>query len=338
MKPAPRTYLEMSAALLKDSAVSLFNFSVALGLYALHWRYVAFDPAAARSWSAAFEEVKHRFTPAPFASHKELVDEIDAVWGQHVATLGPLPLPGSCDELGARAEQVGRLLGVAGALAELGLPARLAVRHSLLVIVAAAVVEHGGQKPDECPVTNGREFAAPDVTAAAFDAARLIAGALSGGEDDYRYDPAEDEYSPRGPDGQGRNRLRVDALSPSARCMAQPTSFQAAWEVFHRPAHVRASWGFFRPCTHERCATCPVAARARGPRRRLMSDASVIREDEQGRVWLLSRRDGGWAEFGLPYDSWADLLLDWELVVERWSSDEHGRYYTVSKAQAAAAA
>jgi hypothetical protein len=56
--------------------------------------------------------------------------------------------------------------------------------------------------------------------------------------------------------------LRIEAIEPQPRCKLRPRTWQAAWEVEHRPHHVSLSWASFGYCAGGAgsCAECPTAA------------------------------------------------------------------------------
>jgi hypothetical protein len=137
-----------------------------------------------------------------------------------------------------------------------------------------------------------------------------------------------DDYNASGPDGKGRNRLRVEVMSPAPRCPFKPLTYEAAWESQHRPEHARLSWASFGLCEGSACASCPAFSVGR---ERLYAPA-VVREDADGRAWLMSRREGGWAEFGYPYRTWGDLLAAWDVILGNRGHDEHGAYIYVRPA------
>lgn len=134
-----------------------------------------------------------------------------------------------------------------------------------------------------------------------------------------------DPYDASGVDWRGRNRLRLEVMTPARRCPLLPLTYEAAWESRHRPAHSHQSWASFGVCTGSACESCPVFT---AKRERLYAP-TVAREDEEGRVWLMSRRENGWGEFGLPYATWGDLLRAWDVAVGARGRDEHGVYFEV---------
>lgn len=65
------------------------------------------------------------------------------------------------------------------------------------------------------------------------------------------------ERDPRGPDGQGWNRLSLNAGPVSyGQCALKPRSYPALWETLNRPPH----FGGYGPCTRRErdCRNCPV--------------------------------------------------------------------------------
>lgn len=137
-----------------------------------------------------------------------------------------------------------------------------------------------------------------------------------------------DDYNVSGPDGKGRNRLRIEVMSPAPRCPFKPLTYEAAWEALHRPEHARLSWASYGPCDGAACESCPALPAPRN----VLYTPTVAREDEEGRVWLMGRREGGWAEFGYPYRTWGALLASWDVSVGARGRDENGTYFNISPA------
>ena len=57
-----------------------------------------------------------------------------------------------------------------------------------------------------------------------------------------------------------------------------------------------------------------------------------------GQPWLLSRRERGWAEFGVRCESWDDLFRRYDVRVTEHGTDEHGPWWKVDAGRAALAA
>lgn len=140
----------------------------------------------------------------------------------------------------------------------------------------------------------------------------------------HRCEPDERRKA-RGPDGQGWNRFRMETIAPLPRCKMKPLNGFAAWEASARPHHWRDSWSQFDLCTCH--GECPIAQRKR---RTPLGDSCVVREDEDGEVYLMNKQDGGWSEFGYRYASWAALFREWDIVVGFERADEHGSYWPVT--------
>lgn len=71
------------------------------------------------------------------------------------------------------------------------------------------------------------------------------------------------EHNPKGPDGQGWNRLAIIALEPSPRCSMRPRSRQAALDTLRGMARFGVITAYDECTGQGRCATCPVACRDR---------------------------------------------------------------------------
>lgn len=133
---------------------------------------------------------------------------------------------------------------------------------------------------------------------------------------------------PKGPDGQGRNRLRVDAIEPTARCALRPRTFAALRESQNTAL---AQWGgHFAPCTGSgQCSECPRATR------QFSMDAApgelFVRLHAEGSVHYTADLAGGWnAElFLIDWDDLAALESGWRLG--RLQRDEHSHFIAISR-------
>ena len=129
----------------------------------------------------------------------------------------------------------------------------------------------------------------------------------------------------RGPDGKGRNRLRIESVWFD-ECALRPTSWQTLWIA---QADTRRAWyGNFGPCGRKgRCGGCPVweapplACRDHGDG----SGRMLARLDPHRRdlAWLMVCPELGWDSYGYPW-TWAELarLRGWQ--ADRGYFDEHG--------------
>jgi hypothetical protein len=52
-----------------------------------------------------------------------------------------------------------------------------------------------------------------------------------------------------------------------------------------------------------------------------------VRFTESGELWLLGKRETGWAAFGFRCDSWDDLFRRYDVRVTAHGSDEHGMWW-----------
>jgi len=105
------------------------------------------------------------------------------------------------------------------------------------------------------------------------------------------------EPSRRGPDGRGRNRLRIEDVGPwmPHRCLLRPGDLRALWAGLERPRSCEPT--MFGACDneaqHTRCMRLVRAELERGAQAPL-----CVRVAEDGRPWLLNRPGRGWGEFG----------------------------------------
>lgn len=142
---------------------------------------------------------------------------------------------------------------------------------------------------------------------------------------------------PLGPDGAGRNRLRVDVMPPGERCRLLPCCWSAAWTAEHRPRHVRESWSLFELCRGTACSSCSVAQKREGERTRPFQ-STVVREryaEGPGGPWrpnIMNRRERGWGEKSYEYATWGAMLGEWDISVGDCGRDEHGVFYEVHRA------
>lgn len=58
-----------------------------------------------------------------------------------------------------------------------------------------------------------------------------------------------------------------------------------------------------------------------------MLGPGCVRFDEQGRLWLLNKRESGWASWGVICDGWDDLFRRYAVVITATGKDEHGLWW-----------
>lgn len=57
-----------------------------------------------------------------------------------------------------------------------------------------------------------------------------------------------------------------------------------------------------------------------------------VRFDDQGRLWLLSKHETGWAAFGFMFDGWDDLFRRYAVRITSYGFDASGPYWIASPA------
>lgn len=135
-------------------------------------------------------------------------------------------------------------------------------------------------------------------------------------------------FDPRGPDGQGRNRLRVDGIDPAPRCALRPRSFPTLRESQNT---LLAAWsGQFGRCTNQgKCSTCSLVSR-----RFSLPEGDpkfVIRQDANGSLHYTTDLAAGWNAVLTPLD-WDDLAsLEDGWLFSRAKRDQHGEFITVTR-------
>ena len=119
------------------------------------------------------------------------------------------------------------------------------------------------------------------------------------------------EHNPKGPDGQGWNRLAIIALEPSPRCSMRPRSRQAALDTLRGMARFGVITAYDECTGQGRCATCPVACRDK----LAWPDSAKIR-DKGDHVEVES------AGQRTSFDSWKILLASYDLpMLQRYHED-----------------
>jgi hypothetical protein len=142
----------------------------------------------------------------------------------------------------------------------------------------------------------------------------------------------DDGYNPRGPDGQGWNRLAIHPLRPTVRCILRPTTRQAALDTARGMARLGVITAYGECTSNLQCSAC-----SRGSNEReKWQPGWLIREDSQGRVWLLGNRERGWASFGYCYPHWEAIISSVDVPMLKRHTDEHGFYWTDAGESAAA--
>ena len=133
------------------------------------------------------------------------------------------------------------------------------------------------------------------------------------------------EYDPRGPDGRGRNRLRIEffgSVEAKQLCRLRPRNAKALWEALERDGR----YADLDSCDGCGTGRCPRSCRDRGA----PFHGELYRVDEDGGAWMMNRRDRGWAELGV-FVSWSDAAerLRRSPTGIRWCADKHGELVEV---------
>lgn len=135
-------------------------------------------------------------------------------------------------------------------------------------------------------------------------------------------------YNPIGPDGQGRNRLKIDSIDPQPRCALRPSSYPALRESQDTRL---AQWsGSFGICTNAgRCNGCERS----GHQFELEAFTSevMIRIDAQNRLHAMNKADEGWSSYG-RFLNWEDLAAIKGWRIGRSGSDRHSQYILIHRA------
>jgi len=124
-------------------------------------------------------------------------------------------------------------------------------------------------------------------------------------------------HDPKGPDGGGWNRLRVDVYL-SNQCAMQPKSYASL--RYESQNTILARWGNFGHCFNDgRCKDCELMNPSELD---VFGDKVLVRLDSDNQPWIMNRPDKGWGEYGVPYPwSFFARLEGWQ-VGEKYR-DEH---------------
>ncbi|ABM96887.1 hypothetical protein [Methylibium petroleiphilum] len=136
----------------------------------------------------------------------------------------------------------------------------------------------------------------------------------------------DDQFDPRGPDGQGRNRLGLWSLSPTTRCELRPMTKPAALDTLRGMAKLGNPTAYGM-CTYEgECTNCPRKLKARDPWRAEW----CLREDLHGNVWMIGSVEAGFAGRGYCFSNWEKLLDEIEVPMLKRQQDATGFYWVAA--------
>ena len=139
---------------------------------------------------------------------------------------------------------------------------------------------------------------------------------------DYRV-RIDDAHNPKGPDGQGWNRMAIIGLGSHDRCTLLPITRQAALDTLRGMAKHGVPTAYSDCRSNKPCLQCPVATKQKDA----WNDAWHIREDASGAVWLLGNIEKAFSGFGYRYKTWAALIGGVEVPMLKRMRDSHGFYW-----------
>ena len=132
-------------------------------------------------------------------------------------------------------------------------------------------------------------------------------------------------HNPRGPDGQGWNRMAILPLTPSDRCMLRPKTKQAALDTARGMARF-GSIVSYEDCCSKACAQCAVAST---DREEWKPEWLLIADDQRGGVWLHADLEKD--SFGYYYKSWEALFRGIDIPQLKRKIDPHwGEYFVAA--------
>lgn len=139
-------------------------------------------------------------------------------------------------------------------------------------------------------------------------------------------------YKPRGPDGKGWNRLRLDVMTPAAQCALRPLDISACYES----ATNRAVWGGgYGWCVNEgKCSECPIAQGTVFPKQSLpapFGDWFYVREYHNGTPHMMHQFEKGWESYSFWGFTWADLRHDPHFYVAKIGRDQYSRWVLMQR-------
>lgn len=130
------------------------------------------------------------------------------------------------------------------------------------------------------------------------------------------------KHDPRGPDGQGWNRLGLHfaTLKPQDQCALRPRDTKSLREMQDTR---RARWGGYGVCPAKgACEGCAVFHDhfEFDP----LADRVLVRVDHRGHAWLMDKPHAGWSSKAIPV-TWQQLALidGWQLGSDY--RDKHSR-------------
>ena len=142
---------------------------------------------------------------------------------------------------------------------------------------------------------------------------------------DYRV-RIDGTHNPKGPDGQGWNRMAIIGIGSHDRCTLMPITRQGALDTLRGMSKYGNPTAYSDCISNTPCHQCSVATKPKDAWR----DEWHIREDPTGLVWLLGNIEKGFSGFGYPYKHWAALMNDVEVPMLKRMSDSQGLYWVAA--------
>lgn len=133
-------------------------------------------------------------------------------------------------------------------------------------------------------------------------------------------------HDPRGPDGQGWNRLSIINLEPHDRCMLRPKTRPAALDTARGMAR-HGSVFSYEDCIGRSCEECKVG---NAEREQWKPEWLLIEDDGRGGVWLHADLEKD--SFGYYYPSWEALFRAVDVPALTRKIDQHWGAYYVARA------
>ena len=128
------------------------------------------------------------------------------------------------------------------------------------------------------------------------------------------------QHNPKGPDGQGWNRLAIIPIEPSPRCSMRPRTRQAALDTLRGMARFGIITAY-DVCTGQgNCAGCSVACDPKSP----WPETGKVRDKSD---YLVVDIDGQSSCF----DNWRQLLKAYDLPMLSRHIDDTGMYWSMAQ-------
>lgn len=148
----------------------------------------------------------------------------------------------------------------------------------------------------------------------------------------------DDNYNPSGPDGKGRNRLRIDTISPMPRCALRPKTYDALREC-QDTQRVKPDT-CYDLCTNQGdCQNCPLFKGEYQPKMpEFFGDEIYVREyplnssrDWAGQPMAMNKMKDGWGDYAKWGFTWADVMHWPGCYPAKFGRDEHSRWVLIKR-------